>query len=133
MKISRSTGYALVAVGYIAMNYRDGAVLAARISKEYNIPLEYLLKILQQLVRANVLRSKRGPRGGFFLARPAEGISLLEVIEAVDGPLMSHLHLAEQTNNAPFSLKMEAVCRKATEEVRMIYDKAKLNKMLGVE
>jgi Rrf2 family protein len=107
--------------------------LAARISKEYNIPLEYLLKILQQLVRANVLRSKRGPRGGFFLARPSESITLLEIIEAVDGPLMSHLHLAEQTNHAPFSMKMEELCRKATEEVRVIYDKAKLSKMLGQE
>jgi Rrf2 family protein len=133
MKISRSTGYALVAVGYIAMNYKEGAVLAARISKEYGIPLEYLLKILQQLVRANVLRSKRGPRGGFFLARPAESITLLEIIEAVDGPLHSHLHLAEQTNNAPFSVKMEDICRKATDEVKGIYEKAKLSKMLGWE
>jgi len=131
MKISRSTGYALVAVGYIAQNYKDGAVLAARISKEYNIPLEYLLKILQQLVRANVLRSKRGPRGGFFLARPAETISLLEVVEAVDGPLMSHLHLAEQTNNAPFSIKMEAVCRKSTAGMRDIFDAAKLSEMIA--
>lgn len=131
MKISRSTGYALVAVGYIAQNYKDGAVLAARISKEYNIPLEYLLKILQQLVRANVLRSKRGPRGGFFLARGADAITLLEIIEAVDGPLMSHLHLAELTSNAPFSQKMETVCRKATEEVREIYGRAKLSTMLG--
>lgn len=131
MKISRSTGYALVAVGYIAQNYKEGAVLAARISKEYNIPLEYLLKILQQLVRANVLRSKRGPRGGFFLARPAESITLLEIIEAVDGPLMSHLHLAEQTSNAPFSVKMETVCRKATEQVRDIFAASKLSEVLA--
>ncbi|NLW83673.1 MAG: Rrf2 family transcriptional regulator [Phycisphaerae bacterium] len=131
MKISRSTGYALVAVGYIAQNYKDGAVLAARISKEYNIPLEYLLKILQQLVRANVLRSKRGPRGGFFLSRTADNITLLEVIEAVDGPLMSHLHLAELTDNAAFSQKMENVCRNAIEEVREIYGRAKLSTMLG--
>ncbi len=133
MKISRSTGYALVAVGYIAQNYKDGAVLAARVSKEYNIPLEYLLKILQQLVRANVLRSKRGPRGGFFLARPAESITLLEVIEAVDGPLMSHLHLAEQTNNAFFSLKMEDICRKATSQVRDTFAATKLSDVLGGE
>ena len=131
MKISRSTGYALVAVGYIAQNYKDGAVLAARVSKEYNIPLEYLLKILQQLVRANVLRSKRGPRGGFFLARPAESITLLEVIEAVDGPLMSHLHLAEQTNNAFFSLKMEDICRKATAQVRDTFAACKLSEVIG--
>lgn len=131
MKISRSTGYALVAVGYIAQNYKEGAVLAARVSKEYDIPLEYLLKILQQLVRANVLTSKRGPRGGFYLAREAEEITLLEIIEAVDGPLMTRLHLSEQTNSAPFSLKMEAICKKATEEVKSIYGSAKLSSFLG--
>ena len=131
MKISRSTGYALVAVGYIAQYYKEGAVLASRVSKQYNIPLEYLLKILQQLVRANVLRSKRGPRGGFFLARPAENITLLEIIEAVDGPLFSHLSLAEQTNNEPFSLKMEKVCRTATEKVRDIFSAAKLGEVLA--
>ena len=105
--------------------------MSHKISKEYKIPLEYLLKILQQLVRANVLRSKRGPRGGFFLARPAETISLLEVVEAVDGPLVGHLHLAEQTNNAPFSLKMEAVCRKSTAQMRDIFAEAKLSDMLA--
>jgi Rrf2 family protein len=131
MKISRSTGYALVAVGYVAQYYREGAVLASRISKQYNIPLEYLLKILQQLVRANVLRSKRGPRGGFFLARPAENISMLEIIEAVDGPMFSHLQLAEQTNNEPFSIKMEKVCRQTSERVREIFGAAKLSEMLS--
>jgi Rrf2 family protein len=131
MRISRSTGYALIAVGYIAQNYMEGAVLASRISKEYHVPLEYLLKILQQLVRANILRSKRGPRGGFFLARPADDITLLEIVESIDGPMMSHLQLAEQTKNAPFSIKMEKVCRDATEEVREIYAKATLSKMLA--
>jgi Rrf2 family protein len=131
MKISRSTGYGLVGVAYIAQHYKDGAVLAARVSKEYDIPLEYLLKILQQLVRANILRSKRGPRGGFFLARPAEEITMLEIIEAVDGPMMGHMLLAEQTDSAPFSLKMEDVCKKATEEAKGVYRNATLSKMLG--
>lgn len=131
MKISRSTSYALVAVGYIAQHYQAGAVLAQRVSKEYGIPLEYLLKILQQLVRANVLRSKRGPRGGFFLAKPAEEITMLEVIEAVDGPMMTYLHLAEQTENAPFSIKMEDVCKKATAQSKDIFASAKLSELLS--
>jgi Rrf2 family protein len=130
MRISRSTGYALIAVGYIAQNYRKGAVLASKVSKEYGIPLEYLLKILQQLVRANILRSKRGPRGGFFLARPAEDITLLEIVESVDGPMINYLQLAEQTSNASFSIRMEEVCRKATQDVRETYSKARLSKML---
>ena len=131
MKISRSTGYALVAVGYIAQHYKDGAVLAQRVSQEYDIPLEYLLKILQQLVRASVLRSKRGPRGGFFLAVDAEKITLLQIIEAVDGPMVTAMHLAEQTNNVKFSVRMEEICQKATYQAKSIFENAKLSDLIA--
>ena len=50
MKISRSTGYALLAAGYIARHRKEGIILSQTISEKYNIPLEYLLKILQQLL-----------------------------------------------------------------------------------
>jgi Rrf2 family protein len=130
MKVSRSVGYAMVAVGYIGQHYQAGAVLSQTVSKEYDIPLEYLLKILQQLVKVNVLRSKRGPRGGFILAKAAEEITLLEIIEAIDGPMVDHLNLAEQTNNEPFSLKMEAVCKKSTESIKEIFGTAKLDKII---
>jgi Rrf2 family protein len=131
MKISRSAGYGMVAVGYIAKNGKDAPVLAARVSKEYNIPMEYLLKILQQLVRANILRSKRGPRGGFSMARETKVINMLEVIEAVAGPMTSHLELKEMTKNAPFSKKMEKVCIEATDKARAILSKTKLSAMLS--
>ncbi len=131
MIISGSAEYGLIAVAHIAQNCKDGAVLAARISKEYNISLAYLLKVLHRLVKANVLRSKRGPRGGFFLARPAEEISMLEIIEAVDGPMMGRLSLAERTGNVPFSLKMEDVYKKATQETRAVCQKATLSTMLS--
>ena len=130
MKISRSVSYALVASGYIAENQQDGLVSAGRISKEYGIPLEYLSKILQQLIRAKVLKSKRGPRGGFSLAHDPKDISMLQIIEAVYGPLMRPLHLAEQTYDADFAIKMEEVCKTATEKEMGIYDKAKLSDML---
>ena len=87
MRITRSTAYALLAVGYVAKNQDEGLVRSENIAKQYEIPLEYLLKILQQLVRAKVLRSKRGPQGGFWLARPTNKITMLEIIEAVDGAL----------------------------------------------
>ena len=130
MKISRSIGYALIAAAHVAMNCKEKAVLSSTIAKEYAIPLEYLLKILQQLVRGGVLRSKRGPRGGFTLARPAEEISILEIIESVDGPMVAHLHLAELTKDAPFGLKMEAACRKAIEQTRVTYTNTKLADMI---
>ena len=131
MKISRSTGYALVAVGYIAKHKEQKIILSNTISEEYNIPLEYLLKIMQQLVRANVLRSKRGPRGGFSLAKPIKKITMLEVIEAVDGPMVSRLNLTELTKKDKFSSKAEKVYDKAIAQARAVFEKAKFSDLLG--
>jgi len=130
MRISRSTGYALLAAGYIAKHKEQEVVLSQSIAKEYNIPLEYLLKILQQMVRANVLRSKRGPRGGFSLARPSKKITLLQVIEAVDGPMVSHLDLAEQTGGERFSVRAEQIYEKAITQARNVFERAKLGDLL---
>ena len=70
MRISRSAGYALLAISCIAQNKSEKVVLSQDIAKKYDIPLEYLLKILQLSVKANILISKRGPHGGFRLSRP---------------------------------------------------------------
>ena len=130
MRISRSTGYGLVAVGYIAQHPEKDVILSQTISKEYNIPLEYLLKILQQLVRANVLRSKRGPRGGFSLARPPKKITMLQIVEAVDGPMISTLNLTELTKREKFSIKAEKTYEKAIAQSRNVFDKTKLTDLI---
>ena len=130
MKISRSTGYALLAVGYLAQNQKQGIILSQDISKKYNIPLEYLLKILQQLVRANLLRSKRGPRGGFSLAKPVKKITLLQVIEAVDGPMVSQLNLAEHARGEKFSARVEQVYGKAIAQAKAVFEKTKVGDLL---
>jgi len=131
MKISRSAGYAMLAIGYIARHQDEKIVLSQTISKEYDIPLEYLLKILHQLVKANVLRSKRGPRGGFSLARPASKISMLQVIEAVDGPMMGQLSLAVLAKGDKFSARVDKTYEKAIAQARSFFDKVKLSTLLG--
>ena len=131
MRISRSTGYGLLAVGYIARHQQKGIILSQSISKEYNIPLEYLLKILQQMVRANVLRSKRGPRGGFSLAKPIKKITMLQIIEAVDGPMISQLNLAEHAGRDKFAQRTERTYEKAIAAAKSVFDKAKLSDLLG--
>lgn len=125
----RSVSYALATVGYVAENFQDGLIKTATVSKHYSISMEYLHKILQELVKADVLKSKRGPTGGFSLARDSKEISMLQVIEAVDGPLVRPLPIAELAKNAKFSLKMEEICKKATETEMKVYDKAKLADM----
>jgi Rrf2 family protein len=119
-----------LAVGYIAKNQGDGVVLSQNISKEYGIPLEYLLKILQQLVRANVLRSKRGPRGGFSLAKPATKITMLEIIEAVDGPLTGELTLSEQASHDRYGQRAEQTYNKAIAQAKGVFQKTKLSSLL---
>lgn len=119
MRLSRSTGYGLIAVGYIGQHGDAGiAVLASAIAEEYGIPLEYLLKILQLLVRANVLRSKRGPRGGFYLTKPLNETTLLEIVEAVDGPINNELQLPEKAKDIAFVGRIVRACSLATEKTR---------------
>ena len=130
MKVSRSTGYAILAVGYIAKHQDKKIILSQSISKEYNIPLEYLLKILQQLVRVNVLRSKRGPRGGFSLAKPTKRITMLEIIEAVDGPLTGQLNLEEHARREKFTIRAEKAYEKAVAQTKSVFEKTKLSDLL---
>jgi Rrf2 family protein len=130
MRISRSTGYGILAVGYIAKHQNQPIILSQSIAKEYGIPLEYLLKILQQMVRANILRSKRGPRGGFSLARPIKKINMLQIIEAVEGPMISQLDLKELAPKEKFGVKAEQIYEKALASARAVFEKAKISDIL---
>ena len=128
MKNNKRTDYALLATGYIAQHSQEGIVEASVISKQCNIPPLFLFKVLDKLVKANILRSKRGPTGGYTVARPAKDITILEIIEAVDGPMVvKYLQLTDYSNIVPFILKMEKVCQSATEEARKHYTKSKLS------
>ncbi len=127
MKKSRSTGYALLAAGYLAKHQDKKIILSQEISKKYNIPLDYLLKILQQLVRANVLRSKRGLHGGFSLTRPLKKINLLQIIEAVGGPMVSNLHLEDNAKGEKFCKPIERAYDKALTQARNVFKSVKLS------
>ena len=65
----------------------DGPVTAERLATAQEIPPKFLESILLQLRRGGIVQSQRGPEGGYWLARPAEEISLADVIRVIDGPL----------------------------------------------
>jgi Rrf2 family protein len=133
MKIGRSTGYAVIAACYIAQQPPKKTVLSQDISKEYDIPIEYLLKILQQLVRGNILRSKRGPRGGFTLARPAQKITMLQILETVDGPMVNQMTISEHTGKAKFGPIADKAFDKALAQARDHYKKITLANLIGAK
>ena len=119
-----------MAAGYIASHPKDGTILSLTIAKEYSIPLEYLHKILQQLCKAGILKSKRGPRGGFVIGRDPSEITLLQIIEAIDGPALNS-NFVEQTKNEPFAIRMVKICDKAAAEQKEILSEATLANMIG--
>jgi Rrf2 family protein len=85
VKLAESTEWVLHSCTTLAQLGPGGTASAAELAAYYDVPAAYLAKQLQALVRAGVLSATTGPRGGFRLARPAEQITLLEIIEAVDG------------------------------------------------
>jgi Rrf2 family protein len=89
MRISERVDNAVRAMAELATAAGVGAesVKADTIAQRQDISLKYLLDILRDLKRAELVRSKRGPDGGFTLSRPPQEISLADVFRAVDGPL----------------------------------------------
>jgi Rrf2 family protein len=87
LRLSKKADYALIAMKHLAQRPEGGSASAREIAEAYDIPLELLAKVLQRLVRAKLLVSVQGTRGGYRLGRPAQTIAVADVIQGVDGPL----------------------------------------------
>ena len=87
MKLSRASTYALYGLAYLAAQAPGRRVPLSEIGRHNGVPEKHLGKIFVTLVRARILASTRGVNGGFSLARPPRDVSLLDVIEIVDGPV----------------------------------------------
>lgn len=87
MRLSARVDYALRAAAELAAA-TESPVTSEQLARAQEIPGKFLEHILNQLRRAGLVRSQRGPVGGYWLARPPEEISLADIIRAVDGPLL---------------------------------------------
>ena len=113
MRIASSTEYAIHGLMYIASVasvQTDGrTVLLRDAASAIAVPESYLRKVFQLLTRRGIVNSQRGARGGYTLARPADDITLRDVVEAVDGPLMGYSCLRQRRHcdGAPSCLVRE--------------------------
>ena len=87
MKLNQTIAYAVAALTYVAAQPAGSLIANSAISKATKTPERYLLQLLRKLVLSGVLDSVRGVQGGYRLAKPANKITLLEIVEAVDGPI----------------------------------------------
>lgn len=88
MQITRQADYAVRAMVYLAQLGVEHRAATSQIAKEKQIPPSFLAKIVSQLSVAGLLQTSRGAHGGVSLARSPEEISLLDVVEAIDGPIL---------------------------------------------
>ena len=98
MRLGRASAYGLLALMSIARRNGNGdghgggnahshGITACEIAGTTGVPVEYLRKIMQRLAHARIVRSERGRAGGFRLRRPANRVNLLQVVEAIEGPV----------------------------------------------
>jgi Rrf2 family protein len=95
MQIPRRVDYGLRAVIYLSNQDPERCCSIAEIADQQGVPRKFLEKIIQDLLRSGLIRSKRGPYGGYALARPPGEISFYDVIEAIEGRIAVNLCLDE--------------------------------------
>jgi Rrf2 family protein len=105
MQITRETDYAIRCILYLSES-PDEVAMVDEIARAKTIPKSFLAKILQKLTRANIVKSYRGVKGGFQLAKKPVDVSLLDVIEAIEGSVAMNIcavdkKLCEQSNSCP--------------------------------
>jgi Rrf2 family protein len=87
-KLSKKADYGLIAVKHLAMHRQQHACSANEIAEEYGISVTLMAKVLQKLARYGLVGAKHGSSGGYQLAKEPSQISALDVISAIDGPVL---------------------------------------------
>jgi Rrf2 family protein len=88
MHVTAKADYAVRAVVELANSKQDSPRKVDEVAQAQGIPVSFLENILTQLRSAGIVRSQRGPEGGYWLAHPAEEVNLAQIIRAVEGPLV---------------------------------------------
>jgi Rrf2 family protein len=131
MKLSHACGYALRALTYLARHDAGGMVTAHTIAEAQRLPGRYVRKTLEALASAGVLHAVKGPNGGYRLARAAGSITLLEIVERVDGPVRRAPPRVGAGGAARLDRRLQAVCDAVAEGVRRRLGKVSLADLAG--
>lgn len=131
MRLTAKSEYGLVAMIDLAASGQDEPVSARVLAERRSIPQPYLEQLFALLRRAELVKAIRGARGGFVLARPADEISVLDVVEALEGPLTSGVCTAETHEGCAHSLSCAAapVWTRATDALRKVFSESMISEL----
>lgn len=129
MKLSRTVAYAVRATLQLAKSESTAPVPCSQLAAQGNMPERFLLQILRNLVTHGILRSTRGVDGGYSLVRSPDEVSLLEVIEAIEGPLNTGEPIGESMT-ADSQTRLQDALQQVTDTSRRQLEAVKLSQLL---
>lgn len=130
MKMSRTVAYAVQATIQLAQSTDEGPTPCSRLAAEGQMPERFLLQILRNLVTHGILQSTRGVDGGYTLERPPEEISLLEVIEAIDGPIAPSVPTSADGQTTDSQQRLHSALEQVTTTAREQLAAIKLSQLM---
>jgi Rrf2 family protein len=132
MKLTRASSYAIHALVFMGAQRHSRPVASHTIALARGIPERFLLKVLKPLVAARVLHSIKGPNGGYRLARSPNEITLLDVLEAVDGPIRGQGSFSRMETDVALNRRLDKICDQAAEHARDQFQKVRLSELASV-
>ncbi|MEM6853752.1 MAG: Rrf2 family transcriptional regulator [Planctomycetota bacterium] len=119
MKLTKTSAQAALAMSYLAQQPAGELTQARQVAEHLGIPTDSALKILQALVRQQLLRSQLGRSGGYQVLVPAEELTLLQIVEAIDGPIHAELPIdtTEDALAGPVAA-LRQTCQRSVELLR---------------
>ncbi len=131
MELTRKGEYAIRGIVYLAGKPIDKVCLLSDIAAAVNVPPTFLAKIFQQFSKIGLVKSFRGTGGGFMLGRPPESITLLEVVEAVEGPIIPNRCVVSPSDcERSGECTVHPVWRRVQDEVRGVLEGVTLKELL---
>ncbi len=126
MQFTRAASYAIHALVHMADQEGDQPLASHLTARERGIPERFLVRLLKPLVSRGILKSVKGPHGGYRLAKAPKDITLLAIVEAVDGPIQAQGVFAGPEGNR-VGQKVQAAWDRANEEIRRQLGKVRLS------
>ncbi|MFC1758552.1 RrF2 family transcriptional regulator [Planctomycetota bacterium] len=130
IKLSRTVAYAIQASLQLAKADSETPVPCSRLAADGEMPERFLLQILRNLVTHGILKSTRGVEGGYKLARRPEKISILDVIEAIEGPLSSESAIVNGLDETARE-NLRATLETVAATVRKQFESVSLSQIIG--
>lgn len=133
MRLTARSEYGVLALIDLACRYGGGPVSAREVAERQQIPGKFLEQLFVSLRKAGLVTAVRGARGGFELSRPPAGITVLDVVEALEGPLRPTLCAGESGCERGGACAAAGVWTRATEALRDVLTTTSLAELAGVQ